>query len=102
MCTVLKDFYNNIGKKVSFWLPLILFSIAGYGFSICNRTVSVDDLAGDVYLGSQKAMLAATRWGQVFWMKVVSIPVFSPFINKFLGVCFFSVQPVLWHVFFIT
>lgn len=89
MCTVLKDFYNNIGKKVSFWLPLILFSIAGYGFSICNRTVSVDDLAGDVYLGSQKAMLAATRWGQVFWMKVVSIPVFSPFINKFLGVCFF-------------
>ena len=41
MCTVLKDFYNNIGKKVSFWLPLILFSIAGYGFSICNRTVSV-------------------------------------------------------------
>lgn len=89
MVIILKDFYKNIVKRMNFWLPVIFFSIVSYGFSICNRTVGIDDLAEDVYLGSQKAMLAGTRWGQVFWMEVISMPTFSPFINKFLGVCFF-------------
>ena len=85
----ISQFYQNVGRRVSYWLPLLFVTILAYGFSITNRTVGVDDLAYDTYYGDGKAMLAGMRWGAVLWRRAVSVLEFAPFAHRFLAAVFF-------------
>ena len=48
--SVISDFLNKVAFKKRYYLPLIFISFVSYGFSLFNRTVSIDDLAQDLYL----------------------------------------------------
>lgn len=90
MKAALRNFINDIGKKKNFWVPVALLTIIAYGFSATNRTVSVDNLATDIYFGSGNAMLAGMRWGMLLWAKICATWIFMPFLQKFIGVCFLA------------
>lgn len=60
-----------------------------------NRTISIDDLAKDLYIGSGKKMLAGTRWGMELWHNVLGVTQVTPFIEKFFGVLFLMVGAAL-------
>lgn len=57
--------------RFSYWGITLLFSITAYGFSMLNRTISIDDLAKDLYIGrGQKCWQAhAGEWncGIIHW-----------------------------------
>ena len=90
-----KDFYKNVVTRFSYWGIILLFSIIAYGFSMLNRTISIDDLAKDLYIGNGQKMLAGTRWGMVLWHNVLGVTQVTPFIEKFLGVLFLIIASAL-------
>jgi hypothetical protein len=87
MKEVVKSFYNDVVKRIEYWLPILFFTVTAYGFSIFNRTISGDDLRRDFYLGNGKVMLSG-RWGMVLWAKVLGLIDFSPFIDRFVAASF--------------
>ena len=92
---LLRDFYQNVIKRFSYWGITLLFSMIAYGFSVLNRTISIDDLAKDLYIGSGQKMLAGTRWGMELWHHVLGVTQVTPFIEKFLGVLFLIIASAL-------
>ena len=85
MTAILKEFYDNILKKKSFWIPMLFFTWAAYGFSMMNRTISMDDLATPFYVDGT-VWLSEYRWGAVLWKKLFSFGDCTPYIDKFLSV----------------
>ena len=49
---------------------LIVIALMAYGFSATNITVGIDDLECDRYIGSRNELLAAGRFGWLFWNKL--------------------------------
>lgn len=88
MAEIIKDFYNHVVKKVSYWLPVLFFSTLAYGFSITNRTVSIDDLAMNIHWDIHQRGLSGMRWGGVIWGKLTGAVEFSPFVGRFIGLVF--------------
>lgn len=97
----LLEFHNEVGKKTSFWLPILLFAIGAYSFSILNPTISIDDLTRDLYVGEGNLMLAG-RWGMVLWVKLFGITEYSPFIDRYLALIFLLLAAYLACVVFYT
>lgn len=97
----LLKFHNEVGKKTSFWLPILLFAIGAYSFSILNPTISIDDLLRDRYVGEGNLMLAG-RWGMVLWVKIFGITEYSPFIDRYLALVFLLLAAYLACVAFYT
>ena len=85
MTAILKDFYNNVIRKKIYWIPLLFFTWASYGFSMMNRTISIDDLITPYYVDGQ-VWLSEYRWGAVLWKKLFSFGECTPYIDKFLSV----------------
>lgn len=88
MIKSIKNFQNNIAKDKLFWLPVLLFTLLAYGFSMTRNTVSIDDMSLDYYGGVHGAIAASGRWGMEIWHKLIGIGGFSVYIYKFLGVLF--------------
>lgn len=89
------SFYRLIISKKLFYLPITLFAIIGYSFSIYNRTVGIDDFTRDINIGSGHRMLAG-RWGMILWHKLVGITVaLDPFIDRFLTLVFLIIAAIL-------
>lgn len=88
------DFYNNIAKKKSFWIPLLLLAIAAYAFGMLNRTVSWDDFGREKYVGEGNVMLAG-RWGMLLWHQITGTLDLNPFIDRFLATIFLVIASVL-------
>lgn len=86
MYNTMKSFYLNVIKRVSYWLPLLFWAVLSYGFSTFNPTVSTDDLAREYYVGDGNAMISATRWGMVVWVKLLSTVKYIPGLDHLLGV----------------
>ena len=91
----ISDFLNKVAFKKRYYLPLIFISFVSYGFSLFNRTVSIDDLAQDLYYGAGNLKIKGLRWGQVLINRIFSTINFTPFINRFLGVLFLIISAVL-------
>lgn len=87
MLALFRDYMDKISGKKAFWMPLLFYTFAGYGFSMLNRTVGVDDLATPLYVDGT-VWLAELRWGAVLWKKVFSFGANVPFLDKFVSVCF--------------
>ena len=95
MLESIKTFWNRVGKKEGFWIPVLFFTISTYGFSIFNRTVGIDDLAADLYVGSGNVMIAAGRWGMILWNKLAAIPRLSPASDRLLAATFLLAASIL-------
>lgn len=78
-----KAFYDDILSKKLFYLPILFFAIVGYSFSIYNRTISIDDLARDYYIGGGNPFFNG-RWGTAIWNNLIGISVvLDPLIDRF-------------------
>ena len=95
MLESIRQFWNNIGRKKSYWVSVLFFSISTYGYSIFSRTIGIDDLASDIYIGSGHVMIAAGRWGMVLWNKLAAIPRLSPASDRMLATLFLMVAGIL-------
>ncbi len=102
MIALLKDYYDNVLSKKRFWLPVLLLTIASYGFSIFNRTLCADDLATWRYVDG-KIWLRELRWGGVLWKKLLSYADSVPFWDKYLSVMFLmgaaALFSCIWYYF---
>ena len=100
MLESIRLFWNNIGRKKGYWVPVLFFSVSTYGYSIFSRTIGIDDLASDIYIGSGHVMIAAGRWGMVLWNKLAAIPRLSPASDRFLATSFLMIAGVLLSALF--
>lgn len=85
---MLLSFYRDIAERRSYWIPVCMLAVLSYGFSMANRTVSIDDLARLDYIGDGARMFAGMRWGMVLWVRLFSTFQYSPFVDQFMGVLF--------------
>ncbi len=84
----IKEFYFSIASKKTFWLPVLLFTLLAYGFSLSRNTMSIDDMAIDLYNGYDGMMVRSFRWGMEFWNFLFGVSGYSAYIYKFFGVLF--------------
>lgn len=78
----LKKEFELFIKNPYYMGSVIIIAIISYGFSTMNIAVSIDDLEGDRYIGSGKVMLAAGRFGMVFWSRICGYGNAGP-VNSF-------------------
>ena len=100
MTESIKLFWNQIGKKKSYWIPIMFFTISSYGYSVFNRTVGIDDLAADLYVGSGHVMIAAGRWGMNVWTKLAAIPRLTPASDRLLATSFLLLAGIMLSALF--
>ena len=101
MIAILKDFYERIASRKTFWIPLLLLSFGAYGFSMLNRTLCADDLATDLYVNST-IWLAELRWGAVLWKRLLSFGDAVPFLDKYLSLLFLTAAATVLACIFYT
>ena len=75
-----------------YWIPLVIFSFVGYGFSIFNRTISNDDLVKD-YIHT--IIPYSGRWGMLVWEKLVGVTDLVPFVDRFVTLLLLFTSSVL-------
>lgn len=90
-----KEFFANVVLKASFLFPTLLLMFVAYLYSITNRTISVDDIAQNLYYANNGIKIGSLRWGQVIVNRVFSTINLSPFVNRFFGALFIYVSGVL-------
>ena len=95
MTESIRLFWISIGKKKSYWMPLLYFTISMYVFSTFSRTIGVDDLVADYYVGSGHAMIAAGRWGMNLTSILDAIPIISPASDRLFAASFLLMASVL-------
>lgn len=88
-----KSFSRDILEKKSFYIPLIIIAIMGYGFSLFNRTIGWDDFLRDHYFGD---IALAGRWGEAAWIRLLGLQSFDPFVDRFVALLFLIVASVLF------
>lgn len=93
-------FWDKIGKRKQYWIPVLFFTISTYGFSVFSRTISIDDLASDYYIGNSHAMIGSGRWGMDLWPKLAGIPVLSPASDRLLATVFLLTAGILFAAMF--
>lgn len=96
MMSLFKDFYVKVGRSPLYWVPLLVFSIVGYSFSIYNRTIHWDDFLKDVY----NEIMLSNRWGMVLWGKLTGVMDLVPFVDRFLTLAFLVIASVLISILF--
>ena len=69
MSSNIKEFHEKISSRKEYWIPLLFYTFAAYGFSMLNRTVGADDLATPLYV-NDTVWLRELRWGAVLWKKL--------------------------------
>lgn len=90
MASVIRSFYDTVARKTAYWLPILLIAVLSYGFSIANRTLSIDDMAMNMYTGDGHVNIASLRWAFDLYNRILDKTTFyTPFADKFLGVVFF-------------
>ena len=85
MKELFRSYWDKIAKSPLYWIPLIVFSAVGYGFSICNRTVHGDDFLKDYY---NSVFPYSGRWGMLVWEKLVGVTDLFPFVDRFVALLF--------------
>lgn len=95
MIDSVREFWNSIGRRKRYWIPVLFFTISSYGYSVFNRTIGIDDLASEIYTGSGNVMIAAGRWGMTLWRIIDAIPILSPAADRLLAATFLLAAAIL-------
>lgn len=98
MISLFKEFYNKVGRSPLYWVPLLVFSIVGYSFSIYNRTIHWDDFLKEWY----NEIMLSNRWGMVLWSKLTGVMDLVPFVDRFLTLAFLVIASVLMSILFFS
>ena len=85
------SFYKDVICQRAYIIPLLFFSIISFGFSVFNRTVSIDDILRHYAINNS----IRGRWGGYLYANILGITEFDPFIDRFLAVLFFIVAATL-------
>ena len=97
----LESFYNNVGKRILYWLPILLLSLLSYWFSVSQQTIGIDDLRRDYYLGSQATKLSG-RWGMILWTRLMGATRYAAFIDKYFALVFLMGAGIVFAAVFYT
>lgn len=97
MRELFRDYWDKIAKSPLYWIPLVVFSFVGFGFSICNRTIHGDDLLKDYY---NSIAPFSGRWGMLVWSKLVGVTDLFPFVDRFTALLFLLAASFLIGVLF--
>lgn len=92
MTDLFKSYWNKIARYPLYWVPLLVLSIVGYGFSIFNRTIHWDDLLKDYYYDA----CLSSRWGMVLWQEIVGVTDLVPFVDRFVALLFMIIASFLF------
>lgn len=94
VCEIIKNYFINLfsDKKAFF---IVLYTIISYGFSLFTRTVSVDDLAKDLYVGQGKYMLVGMRWFFYVWNRLFSTICYTPFLDEIIAFVFLIMATIV-------
>lgn len=87
------NFYKEIICKKSFYIPVILFALIGYSFSIYNRTIGLDDMFRHVILEHGGA---TGRWGGIITYNLLGLTSLDPFIDRFLAILLLTLSAILF------
>lgn len=81
-----REFYEDIGSKKAYWIPIILLAVGAYGFSLTCRTVSVDDLRAQFYQSPDYYLISGGYWGYALCQWLLGTYHYAPFFTKFASV----------------
>lgn len=85
-------------KNKLFIVIIILVTILGFGFTITNSSVGMDETAFDRYY-QDKEMLESGRWGSYLLYSGLGITEFIPFWIDFLVTTIIVLTAVMWCIF---
>ena len=80
-----KSLRGRIWIWKSYWIPVLFFFFFSYGYSVFSRTIGIDDMASDLYVGSGHEMISAGRWGMNVLTALAAIPRPSPASDRLLA-----------------
>ena len=89
----------KIIKKLNYIIPIILVTIASYGYLLIHNTVNIDVLSGDKYFNGEY-LIAQKRIAGPILQKVFGIFDFYPFLADFIAVILFIIASVLFCTLF--
>ncbi len=96
MTRLYKDLKWFLDKKI-YWILLLLTAVCGYGFSIANPSIGIDDTAVALYL-EDGLEVTMGRW-TVFWLnKLFHVSDFAPFMTELIGVLFLMIAATIFNV----
>lgn len=90
-----KDFCSNIVKNKIYIISLLFFNLLAYGFNLANRTVSMDDLAFDVF-GKGGWGISGMRWSIYLFAPLFNTKNYSPFIGRFIALVLLILSSILF------
>lgn len=81
----LKQFYNDVVSKPLFWLPVLLFTFAAFGFDLVNVHLNYEDFRKEFY----DFAFLKTRWGFAAWNVLTGLGEhWTPYADRFLSILF--------------
>lgn len=93
--TNIDDYLQDVFVNKKVVLFIAFYTLLTYSFNLFNRTISIDDLSRDYYIGDGKAMIMGFRWAMFYWTRIFSTIEFSPFIDKFIALIFLLLSLIL-------
>lgn len=94
-----KEIAVNFMKKTDYIIPLILVTIASYGYFLINSTVNVDVLSSERYFKGEY-LIAQKRIAGPILERIFGIFDFYPFLADFIAVIFFIIASILFCTLF--
>ena len=82
----LKGFYNDVVSKPAYWLPILVFTVVAFGYSLFNCSISTDDLWP--LLNRESSWFQTSRWGMTVWSYLAGIYMFTPFVDEFIALLY--------------
>ena len=95
-----RTFWDKVGCRKRYWIPVLFFTISTFGYSVFSRTISIDDLSADFYVGNTHPMIGANRWGMEVIHRLAAIPRVSPGSDRLLATVFLMLAGVLLSALF--
>lgn len=96
MTRLWKDLKWFLDKKI-YWILLSLTAACGYGFSIVQPSIGIDDTAVALYL-EDGLEVTMGRW-TVYWLnKMFHVSDFAPFMTELVGVLFLMLAATILNV----
>ncbi|MEG2295375.1 MAG: glucosyltransferase domain-containing protein, partial [Oscillospiraceae bacterium] len=86
-------------KSKAYWICLCITTILGYGFTLTNHAIGIDDTKFYYYF-KQNGFLAQGRFGPNLTNKIFNMSDFLPFWNDFIALLLMVIGILIWCYFF--
>lgn len=97
---MISAFYERIGRRKIFLLPLLLVMGLAYGYSVTHQTIGIDDLRRAYYFEGPQAASLGARWGMILWLRIMGTIRYAPFADRYLSFLFLFAAGFLFAALF--